>query len=239
MAGDAAKRYFVITHRSTPADTPKEYALLLVLPGGSGSAEFLPFCANVLTAVGTPKDFIVAELVAPVWGKLDESSVVWPGKAFPNKEARFTSEEFVAAVIADVSKVYSIHPGWVFTLGWSSSGHVLYSCSFENPQIRGSFIAMSRFQPAYFEHSEQAKDKRYYLWHSPDDTICPYADAELAASYLARMGASALLKSYKGGHGWVPFTFYADRIKEALEWFRADATVAPKMEEEIDKKASR
>ena len=30
-----------------------------------------------------------------------------------------------------------------------------------------------------------------------------------------------MMKSYRGGHGWVPFTVYADRIKEAMEWFRA------------------
>lgn len=231
--GDAKKRYIVIRHRLPPAETPKEYALLLILPGGSGSADFLPFCANVITAQGTPKDFIVAELVAPVWGKPDNSTIVWPGKAFPVKDARFTSEDFVDAVIKDVGKLYKIHDGWVFTLGWSSSGHVLYSSSFENPKIRGSFIAMSRFQPAWFEHPQNAKGKRYYFWHSPDDAVCPYAESESAASFLAKLGASTVHKSYKGGHGWVPFTFYADRINEALEWFRASDADAAKMEKNL------
>jgi hypothetical protein len=53
-----------------------------------------------------------------------------------------TGEEFVDSVIYDVGKRYKIRDGWVFTLGWSSNGHVLYSSSFENPKIRGSFIAM-------------------------------------------------------------------------------------------------
>lgn len=33
-------------------------------------------------------------------------------------------------------------------------------------------------------------------------------------------GGNPQKKSYKGGHGWVPFTFYGDRIKEAIEWMR-------------------
>jgi predicted esterase len=233
VGGDGMKRYFLIRHRVEPAEAPKEHGLLLILPGGSGSAEFLPFCANIITAQGTPRDFIVAQLVAPVWGKIDDSTVIWPSKAFPSKEARFTSEEFVEAVIRDVGERHPIHDGWVFTLGWSSSGHVPYSSSFQNPRIRGSFIAMSRFQPAWFENSVNAKGKRYYFWHSPDDAVCPYAESELAASFLQKAGASTLLKSYKGGHGWAPFTFYADRIKEAIEWFRASEADASKMETKI------
>lgn len=230
---DLLQRYFLIRHRLSPGETPKEYGLLLVLPGGGGGADFLPFCANVITALGTPKDFLVAELVAPVWGKRDDSTVVWPGKAFPQPAARFSSEDFVAAVIDDVSTRNRIHDGWVFTLGWSSSGHVLYSSSFENPKIRASFVAMSRFQPAWFTHPENAKGKRYYFWHSPDDTVCPSAEADFAASYLTKLGASTVLKTYKGGHGWQPYTFYADRIKEALEWFRAGDTEASVMQKKM------
>lgn len=227
--GDFQKRYFVIRHRLAPAETPKQFGLLLVLPGGSGSADFLPFCANVITTLGTPRDFIAAELVAPVWGKPSDSTIVWPSRAFPDKQARFTSEDFIDSVIRDVGKLYPIRDGWVFTLGWSSSGHVLYSSSFENPKIRGSFIAMSRFQPMWFQHSQNAKGKRYYLWHSPDDAVCPYAESEFAALFLGKLGASTVHRSYRGGHGWVPFTFYADRIREALEWFRASEADASKM----------
>ena len=93
---------------------------------------------------------------------------------------------------------------------------------------------MSRFQPTWFEHPQNAKGKRYYFWHSPDDVTCSYAESESAASFLTKLGASTLHKSYKGGHGWVPFTFYADRIKEALEWFRASDADASKMELKIN-----
>jgi hypothetical protein len=44
--------------------------------------------------------------------------------------------------------------------------------------------------------------------------VCPFADAELAVTTLKEHGAQAKLVTYKGGHGWVPFTYCADRIKE-------------------------
>lgn len=231
--GDAMKRYFLIRHNLSAKETPKEYGLLLILPGGPGSADFLPFCANVLTLAGTPKDFIVAELVAPAWSGRQAQDNVWPSKAFPSPEAKFTSEEFIDAVISDVSKHYKLHPGWVFTLGWSSSGHVIYSSSFENKKIRGCFVAMSRFVPEMFAHPENATGKRYYFWHSPDDAICPYAESKAAAALLTKHGASTIHKSYKGGHGWMPFTFYGDRIHEALDWFRASDADADKVKARI------
>ncbi|TLD70521.1 hypothetical protein FEM03_12410 [Phragmitibacter flavus] len=66
VGGDTNKRYFLIRHKLVPAETPKEYGLLVILPVGPGGAEFLPFCAKVIIAHGTPQDFIVAPLVAPV-----------------------------------------------------------------------------------------------------------------------------------------------------------------------------
>jgi predicted esterase len=227
---DPLKRYFLIRHQLAPAEMPKEFALLLILPGGTGGADFLPFCANVITRLGTPKDFLVAELVAPVWDKATAMNNVWPGKAVPDRAAKFRAEEFVSAVIEDVSAHDRIHDGWVFMLGWSSSGHVLYSSSFDNPKIRGAFIAMSRFVPRMFSHLPNAKGKRFYLWHSPDDTVCAFSEAQNAADLLARRGALTILKSYPGGHGWVPNSNYIDRIKEALVWFRAPEAEAKTMQ---------
>jgi len=65
------------------------------LPGGPGSAEFLPFCANVITKYAVPKDMVVAELVAPVWDKQEALGLVWPSRVFRSASAKFTSEEFV------------------------------------------------------------------------------------------------------------------------------------------------
>ena len=239
--GDAMKRYFLIRHRLEPAELPPEHALLLILPGGPGSADFLPFCANVLTRHGTPKDFIVAQLVAPVWKKTESEKNVWPSTIVQSRAAKFRTEEFISAVIEEVSREHRIRDGWIFLLGWSSSGHAVYSSSFENPKIGGAFIAMSRFIPRLFTQLRNAKGKRYYLWHSPQDSVCPYSDAETAAKLLTQSGALTILKSYNGGHGWVPNSQYVDRINEALTWFRAPVSDAKTMQAKIaaDKPATR
>jgi predicted esterase len=212
------QKYFLIERKDAEA-AGKARGLLLMLPGGPGSRDFLPFCANVLTLYGIPADFVVAELIAPQWSK-DENRVVWPSKAFPDPRAKFTTEEFLAAVIKDVGGRRKIDERYVFTLGWSSSGHVLYSASVSSDKVRGSIIAMSRFLPGRLGDLERARGKSYFLYHSPDDQICPFSEAQLAERTLKAHGANVKLGSYPGGHGWAPNTYYCDRIKEGTEWLK-------------------
>ncbi len=113
--------------------------------------------------------------MAHPWRQGDDR-IVWPSHVFPDEKAEFTIEAFLAAVIDEVSKKHPIDERFVFTLGWSSSGHVLYSASTRVPKVRGSVIAMSRFLSGRSVETEKLKGKAYYVYHSPDDTICPFAD---------------------------------------------------------------
>lgn len=212
------QQYFLMRHRK-PAQPVEKYGLVVIVPGGPGTADFLPFGANVLTRHAIPDDFLVAQLVAPQWRPGDDR-IVWPSHVFPDDKAEFTTEEFIAAVIDEVGTKERIDPRFVFTLGWSSSGHVLYSASTRVPRVRGSVVAMSRFLPARSVETDKVKGKAYYLYHSPEDRVCRFTEAELAVKTLKEHGAEANLVSYKGGHGWQPFTFYADRIKEGVLWLK-------------------
>ncbi|MHC4401846.1 MAG: alpha/beta hydrolase [Planctomycetota bacterium] len=224
--GNSKQQYFLMRHQK-PAKPVDEHGLVVILPGGPGTAEFLPFCANVLTGFAIPDDFLVAQLVAPIWRQSDDR-IVWPSHVFPDKEAEFTSEAFLAAIIDEVSKKESIDERFVFTLGWSSSGHVQYSASTRVPEVRGSVIAMSRFLPGCYVETDRLKGKAYYLYHSPEDRICPFAEAELAAKTLKEHGVEVKLISYKGGHGWQPYTFYGDRIKEGILWLKDLNAIEPR-----------
>ena len=219
IGSNEMQKYFLIEHK-TNAQTAKARGLILILPGGPGSADFLPFCANVLTLYGIPDDFVAAELVAPQW-TTNEDRVVWPSRTFPDPQAKFTSEQFLEAVTKDVCRLRQIDERFIFTLGWSSSGHVLYSASLSDPKVRGSIIAMSRFLPDRMPNPGQARGKNYFLYHSPQDQICPYREAQLTEHWLKEHGANVKLVSYSGGHGWVPDTYYCDRLKEAIEWLRS------------------
>jgi predicted esterase len=97
---------------------------------------------------------------------------------------------------------------------------VLYSASARVPKVRGSIIAMSRFFPDRSVETDKLRGKAYYLYHSPQDGLCPFAEAELAVKTLEEHGARAKLISYQGGHGWQLFTFYADRLKEGIAWLK-------------------
>lgn len=206
--------YFLIEHRDDPAE---KKGLVIILPGGPGTRDFMPFCANVLTRFAVPKGFVVAELIAPKWSD-DANRTVWPGEAFRDEKADFTTEDFISAVIEDVGKARKLDTRHVFTLGWSSSGHVLYSASTRVPEVTGSIIAMSRFFPAINIEKDKAKGKNYFLYHSPEDQVCPFADAERAVKTLTELEANVTLVEYTGGHGWQPGSPHWQTIRGAIEW---------------------
>lgn len=69
---------------------------------------------------------------------------------------------------------------------------------------------------------DQARGKSYFIYHSPADSICSFGEAQLAERHLREHGAKVKLVTYSGGHGWVPNTYYCDRIREGIEWLKAN-----------------
>ena len=76
---------------------------------------------------------------------------------------------------------------------------------------------MSVFNPKFLPPLEGAKGHAYYLYHSPEDRVCPYRMAEQAKNSLADNGAKVRLETYQGGHGWRPNVVYND-IRHGVEW---------------------
>jgi predicted esterase len=208
---DAQKRYFLI-------GKPKAGCrLLLVLPGGDGSAEFQWFCKSIQKQV-LGDDGVLAELVAPKWTK--EQAIVWPTAKDKVEEAKFTTEEFVEAVVEDVKKRAKPDPKRIFALGWSSSGPALYAISLQKKKSPvGFYIAMSVFVPERLPDLDEAKGETYFLDHSPQDKVCPFRMAQEAEKQLAKKGARVKLVTYEGGHGW-----HGDlwgRMKQGMRWLEA------------------
>lgn len=196
---DDNKRYFLIGPR-TGEKAPKEgHGLVIVLPGGSGSADFHPFIKRIYKE-SIPEGYLVAQPVAVRW--TDRQEIVWPTKKNPVEKMKFTTEEFVEAVIADVRGKHRLDAKRVFTLSWSSSGPAAYAVSLSDRGVKGSLIAMSVFNPKYLPPLEKAKGHVYYLYHSPDDRVCPYRMAQQAERDLEKHGAKVKLETYRGGHGW-------------------------------------
>ena len=60
---------------------------------------------------------------------------------------------------------------------------------------------MSVFKPGLLPPLEKAEGHAYFLYHSPDDRVCPFRMAEQAEKDLKENGAVVKLTTYQGGHG--------------------------------------
>ena len=218
---DENKRYFLIGPAKDVSPPAKGFGLIVLMPGGPGTADFHPFIKRIYKNA-IPDGYVVAQPVAVKWNAKQE--IVWP--TAKNKDAveglKFTTEEFVDAVIDDVASKHKLNPDRVFTLTWSSSGPAAYAVSLTNPKVRGSFVAMSVFKPDQLPKLDAAKGHAYYLYHSPDDRICPYRMAEQAEKELAKAGAKVKLVDYAGGHGWRGPLY--DDIATGIKWLEGSAT---------------
>src|SRR5262245_19591758 len=217
--GDEQKQYLLIGAAKDKKAPKDGFGLVVIMPGGDGSAEFHPFVKR-LYQNSLPPGYVAAQPIAVKW--TEDQQIVWPTSKLKAEKMKFTTEEFVAAVIADVGKAYKLDPARTFTLTWSSSGPAAYAISMtEKPVVAGSLIAMSVFRPDWLPDLKAAKGHAYYLYHSPDDRVCPFRMAEAAEKRLKEAGAAVNLAKYDGGHGWTGHPF-AD-IKAGIEWLEKNA----------------
>jgi predicted esterase len=129
----------------------------------------------------------------------------------------FTTESFIADVVKDASKRVKIDEKRVYALGWSSGGPPLYAAgASESSPVRGYFVAMSVFKADQLPKPSAMKGKKFYIFHSPQDQVCPMAMAKTAETQLKKFGAQATLVEYEGGHGWRGDVF--GNIRRGVEW---------------------
>lgn len=221
---DENKRYFLIEPDTTSPKAPAEgYGLLVVLAGGDGSADFHPFVKRIY-ANAVPQGYLLAQPVAVKWS--EDQQIVWPTTKNPTEGMKFSTEEFVESVIADVARQHPLNPQHVFTLTWSSSGPAAYAVSLTSKRVTGSLVAMSVFKPDFLPPLAGAKGHGYFVYHSPEDRVCPFRMAEQAVKDLKEHGALVKLTTYQGGHGWRGNLY--DDIRQGIEWLEKNhATLKP------------
>jgi len=199
--GDEHQRYFLHAPAGGTEAPEDGWKLLVVMPGGDGGEDFAPFVGRI-RANALDDEWLVAQLVAPVWSEGQAKSNVWPTKRNPWPEMGFCCEELFAAVVADVAKERELDPRYLFTLAWSSSGTLAYTLALERESgVTGTFIAMSVYSPDLLPSLKPAKGRHFHLLHSPQDFI-PIAMAEKAREELEKKGAEVSYATYEGGHGW-------------------------------------
>jgi hypothetical protein len=116
ISGDENKKRYFLIGAKVPRPTAAGYGLLIVLPGGDGSADFRPFVRRIHTNVLNGR-WLIAEAVAPRWDEGQFRQVVWPTAASRYPAARFTTEEFVRDIVADARARAQVDPRRVILLG--------------------------------------------------------------------------------------------------------------------------
>lgn len=212
--GDPKKTYFLIGSGNDEKQPDQGHKLLVVLPGGDGSESFLPFVKRIYKNA-LPEGYLAVQLVAVKW--TPDQKVVWPHKRNTVPNMKFSTEEFIEAVVSDVGKHYKLDSRHVFTLAWSSSGPAAYAASLQQKKaIMGTYVAMSVFNQKQLPLLSAAKGHPYYIEHSPDDKACPFWMAEKAESELAKAGGKVAFSKYEGGHGWRGDIY--GRMRKAVLW---------------------
>ena len=219
IGGDPKQQYFLIGADQAAKQAAAKgdgLKLLLVLPGGDGSAGFNPFVRRI-RKFGLSDGWAIAELVAPKWDETRSKQVVWPTEKNRFAAAKFTTEEFIDAVIKDVRARVRIDARNIYLMGWSSGGPAVYAAMLrKDTSIAGAYVLMSVFPEEFKPVIEHAKGKRFYLFQSPNDQVTPIEHARRAREALEKAGATVMLNTYDGGHG---FNFPVwEEIPKAVEW---------------------
>lgn len=207
----AFAQYILMPANTTSPRTGEGHPLILVLGGGDGSQENLPFAQSIQRQVLNGK-YPVALLIAPPRNP-------WPTRQTQNQFA--CTEDAIEAVVESVSDEISIDRSKVIAIAWSSSGPATYSSMLsEQTSLTGALIAMSSFRKEYFPELSKISGRRFYLLHSPSDELTPYSDSQEARTALQEAGNVVQFKDYKGGHGWHGKS--VEMIPDAVTWLLKD-----------------
>lgn len=223
--------WFVVPAKKPPAAGARG-GLVVVLPGGDGSREFLPFVENGLLAEA-PDDCTGVLVTAVKW--TEGQQIVWPTDRSRVEGMQYTTDQYVRAVVAEVGKEHPFDPARAVVVAWSSSGPAIWPllCAKDSPFARG-YVAMSVWPRGL--DAGAAKGRRLVIDQSPDDQTTTFSHARDAFAALTKAGAVVRLSTYAGGHGWHDDPL--PRFRAGLEWLLSDEP-APKPAWPEARKASR
>lgn len=222
--------YFVVPRKQAPV-AGKKGGLVVVLPGGDGSREFLPFVENGLLAQ-VPDDCTGVLVTAVVW--TEGQKIIWPTEQSRVEGMQYTTGDYVRAVVAAVGADHPFDPARAVVVAWSSSGPAVYPllAAKDGPFARG-YVAMSVWPKGL--DLAAVKGRRFVLDQSPEDQTTSFSHVREAFAVLTKAGAAVRLSTYEGGHGWHDNPL--PRFRKGLTWLLSDAP-APKPEWPEAKKAS-
>jgi predicted esterase len=195
--------------------------LLVVLTGDGNGADSVTFWSE-MAQKALHEGYYIALAVAPKWSAAQSRTWLTRSSLKQVKEAKFSTESFVADIVKDISATHKIDPNRVFLHGVSEGGPVVYACSLEETTpFKGFYLLSSAFKSSQLPPLSHARGRRYYLQHSQDDRVSPYWMAEAAQKMLTEQGAVVKLAVYRGDHGYTFTDDVGTKIGEAVTWMEA------------------
>lgn len=219
VGGDRDLQYVLIGSPGELTVPDEGYKLLVVLPGGDGSADFSPFVQRIWKHA-LDENYFVIQLIAPKWN--NKQRIVWPTAKAKERGMKTSTEAFVAKTVAEVQSRTKVDQRHIFAMGWSSGGPAAYAASVaDDSPITGTLAAMSVFHPHSMADLAAAEGHAYYILHSEADQVCPYRMAKRASEQLTSHGATTKLVTYAGGHGWQGDVY--GNIRAGIGWLEEQA----------------
>lgn len=223
--------FYIIPPKAENVSKP---ALLVVMPGGGGTKDFLPWVENGILG-NAPDDTLGVMVTAHQW--TEDQKIVWPYGKSKVQGQRYSTDRYVLDVVKQVTKEHGVDPKRIALLAWSSSGPCAYHLLSDrrSPFSRG-YVAMSVWRPLDKNQLKTVKGRRFVLDQSPQDNVTPFSHVRTAFQALDEAGAAVQLSTYSGGHGWRDSPNI--RLEKLLAWLFGDEPAAapewPAGEEPLD-----
>jgi predicted esterase len=212
------------TAQATPTPPPRKptFGLIVALAGGNGNGEDLTDFWQEAIQKSLKDGYFVALPIAPKWSAHQPAAWVTQQHMSSVKEARFSTESFLDAVVKDVSDRYPIDPSRLFLHGVGEGGLAAYTCSLGSAtSFRGFYILSSPFKTAQLPPLTHAKGRRYLIQQSKEDKLAPYFQAAAADALLRKQAAVVKLVVTQGEHGYKFSQNPWEQIAQAIGWLES------------------
>jgi phospholipase/carboxylesterase len=206
-------------------DTNKKYPLIVGLHGRYADAEY---AMSLLKQLGIENAILAApqgpyhegEKGKYSWAISDnEVKGIWT-------ESKNTSQKYIAKIVGEISKAYSVDTKQVFLLGHSQGAAMSYGVGIKNPELFKGIIVLSGWlDPDWITEDEVKKANKLmiFIGHGKNDDVVRFVRSTEARDLLKKNGNSVTAFEYDGGHG--P---QEDELKAAAEWLRKNISADDK-----------
>jgi phospholipase/carboxylesterase len=198
-------------------DKNNKYPLIVGLHGRYADAEY---AMSLLKQLGMENAILAAPQGPYHEGEKDKFS--WAVSDNEVKgiwtESKNTSQKYIAKIVGEISKTYSVDTKQVFLLGHSQGAAMSYGVGIKNPEsFKGIIVLSGWLDPDWITEDEVKKANKlmFFIGHGKNDDVVRFVRSTEARDLLKKNGNSVTVFEYDGGH-----SPQEDELKASAEWLR-------------------